>query len=714
MRKLSLIILIVIVGLFGAGCGDEETTPQNTEPDASPPISCRESSECPDNLVCRTSVCIPGPACEDITECAESENCTDGFCVYDPEVCIEDAECLVDQICQLGQCRDGCRTNADCSPTDECNEDHMCVRQACTDIPCEEGFDCDEETGECILRACDGGCEEPLMCRVSDDQCVECLDDDDCGTGEHCPEDGFCAEDTCETHDDCEEGTFCINEYCSPPPDCTNDALEPNDEFVADDLPLFVESTYEDLVACPYNSDYFQVVADGNHSLTIDLSFSHEQGDVNLELLNTVLVTFAERTSETDNESMTVNIFKTGVYTIHVFQVDGGTQGVTYDMTISTGAEVEVAADLCLIDGFEPNDTPADATEIFTGRWTGPTICSDESDYYLFPTQAGEMIEVCVIPSELVDVQLGLEFMQSDETILHSAAGTVEFCIEDDLLVGDDFLVRVFATTPGEESPYYLRVEKEPGCLLYEDSYDVAGQNDAIPTGEDPPLASIAADTPTTLRVCPNDSDYWPVPLLLGDELDATINFTNDNGDLQLKLHRPGGAVLVGSTTSDDLERIIYEAEENGTYYLRVYGEGEDMGEYVFEYAIDPYCVEDGREENDSSDVLSVLELDEVPGLWLCANDEDWFGYTISDDGSPPTEAEFRLTPLDDGRDLNFSVTSPVVDATAVVGVADGDDLVVTFTAGDILVGTGNIYRIRVWAAEDVQNTYDLTISFVD
>ena len=693
------------MAFLGWGCGDDEPAPQDD-----PPVRCNSSSECADlEQVCRQSICEESPACESQDECEPDESCVDTVCAYDPDRCVDDEACDDGQICESGACREGCRIDDECDEIEECTSDLVCSRRSCLDVPCDEGYDCIEDTGVCQLRPCNGGCDEPLQCREEDDQCVVCMSTDECALAESCNEDGNCQPDHCEVHDDCPEGTFCISTECLPPPDCTDDSWESNNEY--DDGNLLAEGVYTGMVSCPYDDDYYQVVADDNHSLTVALTFSHDQGDVQLELFNTVGVLFARRITDTDDESVTVNVGKTGVYTVRVWQ-DAGTEGVDYDLDISVGTVVEVAPDLCVDDAFEPNEDVDNATAIFSGRWTGMSVCDSDEDFYDLPAEPGEQVEICVTPSELADVRLGVELIATGEGVIQSNAGGTTFCVEDDLVAGTAFYARIFAPATGEETPYHVTFDITEGCRLFDDSYDQDGLNDHIPFGDDPPLVVLQGeDLPAELRLCPEDSDYWPVEMLWRDTLSAAIDFVHEDGDLQMKLHRPDGTVRLGSSGRTDREAIEFQAETSGIYYLNVYGDGEDMGAYTFDYTVEAYCEEDDNEPNDTAGDAVALAEGTTTDLWLCNENVDYFSFAIPT-GTDAAVLTISIDFDDDGGTLSLEATPPGAEATSGTPSAGGAEVV--FSDADVVVGDDQLYVVRVSGDALVENEYSLTIDVTE
>jgi hypothetical protein len=282
--------------------------------------------------------------------------------------------------------------------------------------------------------------------------------------------------------------------------------------------------------------------------------------------------------------------------------------------------------------------------------------------------------------------------------------------VEDDLLQGDDYLARVTPIVAGDTTAYHITFDIDPGCRLYDDLYDQNGQNNALPDEDDPPLEVIPPDTPTDLRVCPNNPDYWPVALFRRDALSATITYDYDQGDIQMRLLRPNGSVRLASVGTGDSEVIEYQAEEDGIYYLRVYGEGEDFGPYTLDYQVEAYCLEDDEEEND--DVGSPSAFDDVgtlTDLWRCAGDDDFYAYTLPGD-STATGVTVTLTRADESGDsLSLEVTSPRDGADPVAGTGTADERSVTLDGADLI--PGGTYLVRVFGPLVAQGSYDLSVA---
>jgi len=571
--------LSLLALLCSTSCADDAPT------EAPAPDRCTSSDGCDDGEVCRDRLCVTAPECSTALECEAGESCLGGICAYDASLCTDDTACDDGEICDGGGCRPGCRIDRDCDDTHACSDELLCVMRPCTELGCEDGYACDADSGDCELLPCNGGCTPPLQCREEDEVCVTCLEHAECAPTEACGSDGECAALPCEAHAECPEGAYCVNQLCQLPPPCDDDSLEPNNDAANATSRDF--GLHTDLVVCPFDSDYYSIVADEGRSLSVEVV--PDVASLRVELFNPVDVLFGRRdVAVAEGAVLTVNLGSTGAYTVRVSQIDEDQGVVGYAMALSTGPLVEPEPDICRSDSWEPNDDSDGATDIFTGRWTGLSVCRGDADWYAIGAEGGELLGACLTPPDGNAVELELALLRSNGDRLASEQGVSELCLEEDLLDSDEYRVRVMAVDGTSEATYHITFELEPGCLLFEDEWDERDANDALPGLVGPPLEAIPSeDLPIDLQVCPRDSDYWPVALELGDELSASITFVHADGDLQLRLHRPDGSVRVASSGIGDEESLVVVAEETGVHHLRVWGEGDAMGPYTLDYTIE-------------------------------------------------------------------------------------------------------------------------------
>lgn len=146
-------------------------------------------------VVCRA--CDPA----DDAGCAAGQTCDQFTCrreVADGGACTRDNQCRNDRGCVGRVCRKQCLVNGDCSGSQYCDSFHCQPR---------EGVG-----GGCLGNA--GACASGLYCDIS--VCSECLNNGHC-PGEYCEGNGLDAN-TCEPRKDlgdgCRDGTDCASGFC--------------------------------------------------------------------------------------------------------------------------------------------------------------------------------------------------------------------------------------------------------------------------------------------------------------------------------------------------------------------------------------------------------------------------------------------------------------------------------------------------------------------
>lgn len=84
---------------------------------------------------------------------------------------------------------------------------------------------------------------------------------------------------------------------------------------------------------------------------------------------------------------------------------------------------------------------------------------------------------------------------------------------------------------------------------------------------------SIAGTTYSDLQICPGDPDIFTVDIPAGHTLEIMVNFTHDQGNLDLSLHNEAGTMLDASTSSTDNEMLVVPAEASDQrYYVEIAG----------------------------------------------------------------------------------------------------------------------------------------------
>jgi hypothetical protein len=145
--------------------------------------------------------------------------------------------------------------------------------------------------------------------------------------------------------------------------------------------------------------------------------------------------------------------------------------------------------------------------------------------------------------------------------------------------------------------------------------------------GEEPLGKVVANGTYENLKLCKNDFDVYLIYLTQGNEFEATLNFNDMEGDIEMRLYKPGSTTdsVASSTTSTDNEHFVYEAEETGFYLLKVYYSwGAPEGAQTYSMTLSG--ITDGYNfVNNRLDILSSN---------LSADENSFFKYSITSEST--------------------------------------------------------------------------------
>jgi hypothetical protein len=189
----------------------------------------------------------------------------------------------------------------------------------------------------------------------------------------------------------------------------------------------------------------------------------------------------------------------------------------------------------------------------------------------------------------------------------------------------------------------------------------------------------------------------------------ARIDFSNDQGDLDLALYNSSGALLASSTTVDDFEQVNLAGLSAGTYYLEVYGyEGATNAQYTLslrapETSVNPDPLEPNNAPNLATDLGKGGGSISLPELTITPGDADYFKLTTDATGTAASHVGISF--LNAQGDLQLALFDGSLN-----------QLRTSFTSGDgeqislqgLPAGT---YYIEVFGASaSVANHYALTV----
>ena len=459
------------------------------------------------------------------------------------------------------------------------------------------------------------------------------------------------------------------------------DGYESNNSFdggyvLTDDQVWFTELLG---LATQADDDWFEItIEDDNAGLDVDVTFTHADGDIDVEVYDSVGSIIIRSESQTDNEFINYNApLPVGTYQIRVY---GANLGNEYDLYWLDRHE----------DVFEPNDTREAAYDLsndgqlYISAIGVPTQGDD--DWYQITADAASTLIAVQVDFVNANGNIDLELYDASGGVLVGSTSSLDSEYVQDVVGVGTYYIRVF------------------GDDLYND-YDLiwnAAEDDAF---EDNDVFGAAQDLTSNAGIeqvgIQFDDDWYTVETQRGEvRLLIDLTFTDSEGNIDFEIYDASNGLLVTVDSDDDNESITYGSDPLGaTYHIRVYG--DNFGN-AYGLTWDS-LVQDAYEENDNSnEAYDLLALEstfisdfEGHGSLL---DEDWYTLEHTD---TLLFVEAIFTHADGNIDLEL-FTNINGQLVRVVGATSGtDDETIIFN------GPAAIYYLKVFGALD-GNTYDL------
>jgi hypothetical protein len=581
-----------------------------------------ELGECVANIQseCTIDVLETNPAIAPFC-CQPWEQCNEFFrCVPDPESPIG-SQCLVSDdcpnpgdFCTGGTCLDPagrtpCTATHQCGAGERCDLTvFLCVPDngGCTfanifpELECEGGFLCDESTGFCIEQGSEiectaddlSNCFPGQQCDVAG-RCVQCINDDDCGTGTTCNEaTGSCiSSNICSSDADCGSGRRCAlatgecivpeceddndcddsRENCDeatytcflPPAQCTEDD-EPNNT-IDDAIPISGGAASNTVCRGDVDVLSFPINSGKRYRVTMSTPDFDTDGLV-LALLNSSGAILDQEEFGFFDNAITVSGISGDTETGNFFArvVGSGTEEDEWDYTLTveeSDAPEQVDCAEQTAQGIEPNNTPETAHEITAPNATSFARCgTSDEDWYRIVVPALNGIEV-TIEHETEDGDLEVELFR--EGSLGSPVDTartsnqVETVNAPEGSVAYLLHVELFSTfSASTNQTYTLTATPQPRPAACD-----ADQNE--PDAIDSPLVLTADNAEDMIRCGPGDDDYFTatVPANFG----GSVSVTFDAGQGSIRLNRVDDQGVLLSTSTGSTGAAVLDLPPSAT-----------------------------------------------------------------------------------------------------------------------------------------------------
>jgi len=360
----------------------------------------------------------------------------------------------------------------------------------------------------------------------------------------------------------------------------------------------------------------------------------------------------------------------------------------------------------CVDRGFEPNDTIETAAAVDDGEYENLQACDGNPDYYAVTVDAGDRLSVQVRfqhdegdidaflydPSDrLIDAATTTD---NNEvlTLTATASGTHTILVD---------LYEDAGREPGNGYDLLIQVERGRPSGCTDDSFE---ENDGI--------RDAAPIDPGTLSatVCPDDADYYAISLDADDTIAATLDFSNDGGDIDLYLFNADGAELAASESTESIEEVEYTASSAGTYLVvaELFGEEDDTPGNGYELTVEvdegSSCSDDRFENNDTFETATPLTPDGYPDLDSCSGDLDFYAVDLGVGDVITVNVEFDG--LDGDIDLDLLDPDAEIVASSHSFFSDEE---ITYEAR---VSGPHVIQVELnLAVFDGHNDYDMTIA---
>ncbi|MFT5204091.1 MAG: hypothetical protein ACI9C1_003497, partial [Candidatus Aldehydirespiratoraceae bacterium] len=466
------------------------------------------------------------------------------------------------------------------------------------------------------------------------------------------------------------------------PAPCVNDAYEDNDDQAS--ATSMANGTVLSASVCEGDDDWYSLQVTEGQDISVDLTFSHASGDVDLQLMNPAGTLVSASGSGSDNESVTHTALTSGIYAARVYGYNGAENTYQIDMHRS----------ICPVDdAYEENDSLATATALTNGVAVSAIACDIpgaglyDVDWFALPVQAGDTVTATA------------EFTHAGgdlTTVLYEPSGTTQLSVG--VSSTDD---EVASTVAQEDGDYPVLVFGNGG---QENEYDMTMTASCLDDGLEP--NDIAA-TATGLTnggaqsglLCSGNRDWFALPVPAGVDITVDVQFTDALGDLDVYLYGPDGFVLWWGNSASDNESTTLTAPASGIYTLEVYGYLTEQNFYDITVSTSICPVDDSFEPNDSQATAAPLTSGVTESAISC--NTDWYSIPVVAGQTIDADIEFSHAV----GDLALGLFTPGGTQVESENTATDNE-----AFSHVATESGN-YGVLVLAPLSEQNAYDVTLS---
>ena len=328
-----------------------------------------------------------------------------------------------------------------------------------------------------------------------------------------------------------------------------------------------------DGLATQWNEDWYQIdITPGYERLTVDLTFTDSQGDINLQVVDTSGNVWATAASTTNNETLDTVLPAAGTWYLRVYH---GNQGNTYDLLWDDtapridlrGSAIDIAGDTLhagstvSVDFTVINEKQDAVPEFDVAFYLSPDSTITTGDYYLGSHAVSGMGGYSLGGT----LTTTLTLPGANESI-YSGSGTyyIGMRVDDPDVITE--------TNEVNNSNLGLAIDVDSLTIDLDDAYepnDSLGAAYDFASGEQTWLSSVAG-----AGIQLGDDWYRIFLSEAQNRLIVNLTFSDADGNIDLRVYNSGGSLVASAASTNDNETLDAELPDSGTYYLKIFGEG--------------------------------------------------------------------------------------------------------------------------------------------
>ncbi|MBP2252905.1 hypothetical protein J2754_003267 [Halarchaeum solikamskense] len=217
--------------------------------------------------------------------------------------------------------------------------------------------------------------------------------------------------------------------------------------------------------------------------------------------------------------------------------------------------------------------------------------------------------------------------------------------------------------------------------------------NDAFSTAQD-----ITTGTYSDLQIVNGEGDVFAIQAQAGEQVRASIDFDHTVGDLDLTLYDPDENAVNSSASTSDGETVSTTAQQDGTYYIDVYGYSGASAPYSL--TIDKTSLNDRFEPNNAFSTAQDVTTGTYSNLQIVNGESDVFAVQAQAGEQVRASIGFDHSV----GDLDLALYDPdQSEVDSSTSTSDGE--AVTTTAQQ-----GGTYYIEVYGYSGASASYSLAI----